>query len=236
MAAILKVDNLSAAYGGIQALRGVSLEVQEGEIVSVLGANGAGKSTLLKCISSVIKTTGGTVEFMGKPASKKPYEVVEAGLVQVPEARQIFAKLTVYENLRIGSNFRKDQSGIKEDIERVYSIFPRLKEREKQYGGLLSGGEQQMLAIGRGMMARPKLMMFDEPSLGLAPVIVQQVFEVIKELNKEGLSIMLIEQNAQKALSISDHAYIMQTGRVVMHGTGKELLADENMVSAYLGE
>ena len=236
MAAILKVDNLSAAYGGIQALRGVSLEVQEGEIVSVLGANGAGKSTLLKCISSVMKTTGGTVEFMGKPASKKPYEVVEAGLVQVPEARQIFAKLTVYENLRIGSNFRKDQSGIKEDIERVYSIFPRLKEREKQYGGLLSGGEQQMLAIGRGMMARPKLMMFDEPSLGLAPVIVQQVFEVIKELNKEGLSIMLIEQNAQKALSISDHAYIKQTGRVVMHGTGKELLADENMVSAYLGE
>ena len=236
MAAILKVDNLSAAYGGIQALRGVSLEVQEGEIVSVLGANGAGKSTLLKCISSVMKTTGGTVEFMGKPASKKPYEVVEAGLVQVPEARQIFAKLTVYENLRIGSNFRKDQSGIKEDIERVYSIFPRLKEREKQYGGLLSGGEQQMLAIGRGMMARPKLMMFDEPSLGLAPVIVQQVFEVIKELNKEGLSILLIEQNAQKALSISDHAYIMQTGRVVMHGTGKELLADENMVSAYLGE
>ena len=236
MAAILKVDNLSAAYGGIQALRGVSLEVQEGEIVSVLGANGAGKSTLLKCISSVMKTTGGTVEFMGKPASKKPYEVVEAGLVQVPEARQIFAKLTVYENLRIGSNFRRDQSGIKEDIERVYSIFPRLKEREKQYGGLLSGGEQQMLAMGRGMMARPKLMMFDEPSLGLAPVIVQQVFEVIKELNKEGLSIMLIEQNAQKALSISDHAYIMQTGRVVMHGTGKELLADENMVSAYLGE
>lgn len=236
MAAILKVDNLSAAYGGIQALRGVSLEVQEGEIVSVLGANGAGKSTLLKCISSVMKTTGGTVEFMGKPVSKKPYEVVEAGLVQVPEARQIFAKLTVYENLRIGSNFRKDQNGIKEDIERVYSIFPRLKEREKQYGGLLSGGEQQMLAIGRGMMARPKLMMFDEPSLGLAPVIVQQVFEVIKELNKEGLSIMLIEQNAQKALGISDHAYIMQTGKVVMRGTGTELLADENMVSAYLGE
>lgn len=236
MATILKVDNLSAAYGGIHALRGVSLEVQEGEIVSVLGANGAGKSTLLKCISSVMKTTGGTVEFMGKPVSKKPYEVVESGLVQVPEARQIFAKLTVYENLRIGSNFRKDQNGIKEDIERVYSIFPRLKEREKQYGGLLSGGEQQMLAIGRGIMARPKLMMFDEPSLGLAPVIVQQVFDVIKELNKEGLSIMLIEQNAQKALAISDHAYIMQTGKVVMHGTGKDLLADESMVSAYLGE
>ena len=236
MGVMLKVSDLHVYYGSIHAVKGVSFEVNEGEVVTLIGANGAGKSTLLKCISSVMKTTGGTVEFMGKPASKKPYEVVEAGLVQVPEARQIFAKLTVYENLRIGSNFRKDQSGIKEDIERVYSIFPRLKEREKQYGGLLSGGEQQMLAIGRGMMARPKLMMFDEPSLGLAPVIVQQVFEVIKELNKEGLSIMLIEQNAQKALSISDHAYIMQTGRVVMHGTGKELLADENMVSAYLGE
>lgn len=236
MAVLLKVDNLSAAYGGIHALRGVSLEVQEGEIVAVLGANGAGKSTLLKCIGGVMKTTGGSIEYMGSPLPKHPYEIVAAGVVQVPEARQIFAKLTVYENLRIGSNLRKDTAGIKEDMERVYSIFPRLKEREKQYGGLLSGGEQQMLAIGRGMMARPKLMMFDEPSLGLAPVIVQQVFEVIKELNKEGLSIMLIEQNAQKALSISDHAYIMQTGRVVMHGTGKELLADENMVSAYLGE
>lgn len=235
MSTLLKVQDMTAAYGGIQALRGVSLQVEEGEIVAVLGANGAGKSTLLKCISSVMKTTGGTVEFMGKPVSKKPYEVVESGLVQVPEARQIFAKLTVYENLRIGSNFRKDSAGIKEDIERVYSIFPRLKEREKQYGGLLSGGEQQMLAIGRGLMARPKLLMFDEPSLGLAPVIVQQVFDVIKEINAEGISVMLIEQNAQKALGICDHAYIMQTGKVVAHGTGKELLADESMVSAYLG-
>lgn len=235
MATLLNVQDITAAYGGIQALRGVSLQVDEGEIVAVLGANGAGKSTLLKCISSVMKTNSGTVEFLGKPVSKKPYEVVESGLVQVPEARQIFAKLTVYENLRIGSNFRKDTAGIKEDIERVYNIFPRLKEREKQYGGLLSGGEQQMLAIGRGLMARPKLLMFDEPSLGLAPVIVQQVFDVIKEINAEGISVMLIEQNAQKALGICDHAYIMQTGKVVAHGTGKELLADENMVSAYLG-
>ena len=214
MAVLLKVDNLSAAYGGIHALRGVSLEVQEGEIVAVLGANGAGKSTLLK----------------------HSYEIVAAGVVQVPEARQIFAKLTVYENLRIGSNLRKDTAGIKEDMERVYSIFPRLKEREKQYGGLLSGGEQQMLAIARGMMARPKLMIFDEPSLGLAPVIVQQVFDVIQEINREGVSVMLIEQNAQKALGICDHAYIMQTGKVVAHGTGRELLTDESMVSAYLGE
>ena len=236
MAVLLKVDNLSAAYGGIHALRGVSLEVQEGEIVAVLGANGAGKSTLLKCIGGVMKTTGGSIEYMGSALPKHPYEIVAAGVVQVPEARQIFAKLTVYENLRIGSNLRKDTAGIKEDMERVYSIFPRLKEREKQYGGLLSGGEQQMLAIARGMMARPKLMIFDEPSLGLAPVIVQQVFDVIQEINREGVSVMLIEQNAQKALGICDHAYIMQTGKVVAHGTGRELLTDESMVSAYLGE
>jgi len=235
MGVILKVDNLTAAYGGIQALRGVSLQVEEGAIVSVLGANGAGKSTLLKCISSVMRTTGGTVEFMGKPVSKKPYEVVEAGLVQVPEARQIFAKLTVEENLRVGSGLRKDHDGIKKDMERVYAMFPRLKEREKQYGGLLSGGEQQMLAIARGIMAKPKLMMFDEPSLGLAPVIVQQVFDILQEINKEGMSIMLIEQNAKKALGISDYAYIMQTGVVVAEGTGKQLLEDDTMAEAYLG-
>ena len=236
MGTLLKVENLTAAYGGIQALRGVSLEVQEGEIVAVLGANGAGKSTLLKCISAVMKRTGGEIEFMGKPISNKPYEIVEAGLVQVPEARQIFAKLTVEENLRVGSGLRKDTAGIKKDLERVYTLFPRLKEREKQYGGLLSGGEQQMLAIGRGIMAKPKLMMFDEPSLGLAPVVVQQVFDAIQEINREGTSIMLIEQNAQKALGICDHAYIIQTGKVVTYGTGKELLADESIAAAYLGE
>ena len=236
MAAMLKISGLRAAYGGIQALRGVSLEVEEGEIVSVLGANGAGKSTLLKCISAVMKITEGSIEFEGRPISKKPYEIVGAGLVQVPEARQIFAKLTVEENLRIGSNLRKDVEGIKRDMEHVYELFPRLKERQKQYGGHLSGGEQQMLAIARGMMARPKLMMFDEPSLGLAPVIVSQVFETIKAINAEGTTIMLVEQNANKALAISNHAYIMQTGEVVRHGTGAELLADENLSAMYLGE
>ena len=236
MATLLKIENLKAAYGGIHALRGVSLEVEEGEIVSVLGANGAGKSTLLKCISAVMKRTEGTIEFDGKPISNKPYEIVEAGLVQVPEARQIFAKLTVEENLRVGAGNRKDMGGVKKDFERVYAMFPRLKERERQYGGLLSGGEQQMLAIARGIMARPKLMMFDEPSLGLAPVIVSQMFEVIKELNQEGISILLIEQNANKALQISDHAYILQTGLVVRYGTGKELLADDTLSAAYLGE
>ena len=236
MSTILKVTDLRAAYGGIHALRGVSMEVEQGEIVSVLGANGAGKSTLLKCISSVMKNVGGTIEFEGKPVSRKPYENVEAGLVQVPEARQIFAKLTVEENLRIGAGNRKDAAGVKADFERVYAMFPRLKEREKQYGGLLSGGEQQMLAIGRGIMAKPKLLMFDEPSLGLAPVIVSQVFEIIKEINREGITVMLIEQNANKALAISDHAYIMQTGEVVRYGTGAELLADENLSAMYLGQ
>ena len=236
MSTILKITDLKAAYGGIHALRGVSMEIEQGEIVSVLGANGAGKSTLLKCISSVMKTVGGTIEFDGKPVSKRPYENVANGLVQVPEARQIFAKLTVEDNLRVGAVNRKDTEGIKKDFERVYTMFPRLKERQKQYGGLLSGGEQQMLAIGRGIMAKPKLLMFDEPSLGLAPVIVSQVFEIVKEINNEGITVMLIEQNANKALEISDHAYIMQTGLVVKYGTGKELLADESLSSLYLGD
>ena len=229
--ALLEVKDLTAAYGGIQALRGVSLTVEEGQIVAVLGANGAGKSTLLKCISSVMKPTGGTIEFLGKPVSQKPYEVVEAGLVQVPEARQIFAKLTVAENLRVGSGLRKDADGIRRDMERVYTMFPRLKEREKQYGG-----EQQMLAIGRGIMAKPKLMMLDEPSLGLAPVIVTQVFDIIKEINKEGMAIMLIEQNAQKVLEFCDQAYIMQVGKVAISGRGRDLLEDNAVAAAYLGD
>ena len=236
MSTILKITDLKAAYGGIHALRGVSMEVEEGEIVSVLGANGAGKSTLLKCISGVMRTVGGSIEYNGKPISRRPYENVENGLVQVPEARQIFSKLTVGENLRIGAGNRKDTAGVKADFERVYAMFPRLKEREKQYGGLLSGGEQQMLAIARGIMAKPKLLMFDEPSLGLAPVIVSEVFEIIQEINNEGTSVMLIEQNANKALAISNHAYIMQTGEVVKYGTGAELLADENLSAMYLGE
>ena len=236
MSTILKITDLKAAYGGIHALRGVSMEVEEGEIVSVLGANGAGKSTLLKCISGVMRTVGGSIEYNGKPISRRPYENVENGLVQVPEARQIFSKLTVEENLRIGAGNRKDTAGIKADFERVYKMFPRLKERERQYGGLLSGGEQQMLAIARGIMAKPRLLMFDEPSLGLAPVIVSEVFEIIQEINKEGTTVMLIEQNANKALAISNHAYIMQTGEVVKYGTGAELLADENLSAMYLGE
>ena len=198
--ALLEVKDLTAAYGGIQALRGVSLKVEEGQIVAVLGANGAGKSTLLKCISSVMKPTGGTIEFLGQPVSQKPYEVVEAGLVQVPEARQIFAKLTVAENLRVGSGLRKDTDGIRRDLERVYT------------------------------------MMLDEPSLGLAPVIVTQVFDIIKEINQEGMAIMLIEQNAQKVLEFCDQAYIMQVGKVAISGKGRDLLEDNAVAAAYLGD
>lgn len=234
--ALLKVTDLTAGYGGIQALKGVSLEVNEGEIVAVLGANGAGKSTLLKCISGIMKPTGGTIEFMGKTIAQNPAELVASGMVHVPEGRQIFAKLTVEENLRVGSGLRKDKDGIRRDMERVYTMFPRLKEREKQYGGLLSGGEQQMLAIARGIMAKPKLMMLDEPSLGLAPVIVKQVFDIVQEINKEGMTIMLIEQNAKKALGICDQAYIMQVGKVAISGAGKVLAADESLTKAYLGE
>ena len=232
---MLKITDLTAGYGGIKALKAISMEVNEGEIVAVLGANGAGKSTLLKCISSVMKPTGGTIEFLGNPIPKRPYDVVESGLVHVPEGRQIFSKLTVMENLKVGCGLRKDTKGIQEDFDRVFELFPRLKEREKQYGGLLSGGEQQMLAVGRGIMARPKLMMLDEPSLGLAPIIVNQIFEIIKEINEQGTSIMLVEQNAKKALKICDRAYVLNVGNVMKTGTRDELLADETLTSAYLG-
>lgn len=232
---MLKINDLHAAYGGIKALKGVSLEVNEGEIVAVLGANGAGKSTLLKCVSSVEKPTSGSIEFLGKPVANKPFQVVDAGLVHVPEGRQIFPNLTVADNLMVGAFLRDDTAGIKEDLERCYELFPRLKEREKQYGGTLSGGEQQMLAISRGIMARPKLMMLDEPSLGLAPIIVTQIFEIIKEINKQGTAIMLVEQNANKALAICDRAYILSVGKVAISGTREEILADETLSQAYLG-
>ena len=232
---LLKVEHLSAAYGGIRALDDVSLQVNEGEIVAVLGANGAGKSTLLKCLSRERRPSAGTIEFLGKPLPAKPYDVVENGMVIVPEGRQIFYKLTVYENLQVGCCLRKDKNDIRKDLEMVYDLFPRLKERENQYGGLLSGGEQQMLAIARGLMARPKLMMLDEPSLGLAPIIVNQIMEILKKVNEQGTTILLIEQNAHKALKLCDRAYLMNVGHVVADGTGKELLANDQLMEAYLG-
>ena len=235
MSELLSVSGISAYYGGIRALDDVSLVLEEGEIVSVLGANGAGKATLLKCLSRGMKIRQGEIRFAGKPLPAKPYGVVESGMVIVPEGRQIFTKLTVWENLQIGCCVRHDQEGIREDLERVYELFPRLKEREKQYGGLLSGGEQQMLAIARGLMAKPRLMMLDEPSLGLAPIIVNQIMEILRSINRDGTSILLVEQNAKKALSISNRAYLMNVGRVVREGAAEELLADDSLMDAYLG-
>ena len=235
MSELLSVSNLSAYYGGIQALREVSLRVDEGEIVSVLGANGAGKSTLLKCLSREMKVRGGELRFDGKPLPAKSYSVVEGGMVIVPEGRQIFTKLTVWENLQIGCCLRRDGDGIRRDLERVYTLFPRLKEREKQYGGLLSGGEQQMLAIARGLMARPRLMMLDEPSLGLAPIIVSQIMDILTEINRDGTTILLVEQNAKKALSISNRVYLMNVGRIVREGDAREFLTDSALMDAYLG-
>ena len=213
---------MSAAYGGIHALYDISLKVDAGEIVAVLGANGAGKSTLLKCLSSEKKAAGGIITFDGKPLPPKPYQVVEEGMVIVPEGRQIFYKLSVKENLKIGCCLRKDADGIRTDFERIYAMFPRLKERESQYGGLLSGGEQQMLAIARGLMARP--------------IIVNQIMDILKEVNQDGTAILLIEQNARKALKLCDRAYLVNVGNIVAKGTGADLLADEKLMQAYLGQ
>ena len=234
-ATLLKVENLTAAYGGIKALHGVTLEAEEGQIVSVLGANGAGKTTLLKCISSVMKPTGGTIMFGDQPIAKKPYGVVKMGLVQAPEGRQILSSLTVYENLMVGAYLRKDKKGIADDLEYVYHLFPRLKERKEQHGGLLSGGEQQMLAISRAIMAHPKMILLDEPSLGLSPLIVSQIFDILKTLKERGLSILLVEQNAYKALSVSDMAYVMSIGTIIQKGKASELLKDDSLTKAYLG-
>ena len=233
---MLKISDLHVNYGGINALRGISLEVPDGEIVTLIGANGAGKSTTLRTITGLVKAASGSVlwndtELLGKPID----EIFKSGIAMVPEGRRVFSDLTVLENLRIGAYLRKDTDGIEKDIEWVYSLFPRLKERYWQYAGTLSGGEQQMLAVGRALMSRPKLMMMDEPSLGLAPLVVQDIFGIIKEINRQGVTILLIEQNANMALRIADRGYVLETGRISMTGTGMELLNDESVKAAYLG-
>jgi branched-chain amino acid transport system ATP-binding protein len=234
---MLEIKDLWASYGGIKALRGITLSVDEGEIVAVLGSNGAGKSTLLKSISALVKPDSGEIIFEGKPTPSVSYRVVETGIVHVPEGRRIISNLTVYENLMVGCFLRKDKIQIEKDLELVYHYFPRLKERTKQYGGLLSGGEQQMLALARGLMARPRIMMLDEPSLGLAPIIVKQIFEILTTLNKEqGTTILIVEQNAYKALSIAHRGYIMTTGEIRTSGSAKELLANESLENMYLGQ
>lgn len=231
---ILTIDDLKVRYGGIEAVRGISFDVKAGEIVTLIGANGAGKSSTLRTISGLVKPADGKVIFEGEDITgKDPTQIVSKGLMMVPEGRRIFPNLTVLENLRIGAYLRKDE--LEEDIERVYGYFPRLKERSWQEGGTLSGGEQQMLAVGRALMGRPKLLMMDEPSLGLAPIVVQEIFRIIRQINDAGTTVLLIEQNANMALHVADRAYVIENGKILMEGTGKELLEDEKVREAYLG-
>jgi branched-chain amino acid transport system ATP-binding protein len=233
---MLKVDNLVVHYGAIKALRGISFEVNEGEIITLIGSNGAGKTTTLHAISNIIKKTSGSVTFDGADiTAMSPDHIVKTGLVQVPEGRRIFANLTVRENLEMGAYTRKDRAGIATDMDKVYELFPRLKERIKQVAGTLSGGEQQMLAIGRALMTGPRLLLLDEPSMGLAPILVDEIFHIIKTINAAGTTVLLVEQNAFKALSLATRAYILETGSIVKAGTGQKLLKDNSVREAYLG-
>ena len=232
---MLKIDNLSVNYGGIKAVRNVSFEVPDGKIVTLIGANGAGKSTILRTITGLVHAASGSITNDGEELTKLPtHTIVTKGITLVPEGRHVFPDMTVLENLKIGAYLRKDN--LNDDIEWVYSLFPRLKERNWQQAGTLSGGEQQMLAVGRALMSRPKLIMMDEPSLGLAPIIVKEIFNIIKEINKRGVTILLIEQNANMALHIADLAYVLETGTIALHGTGQELLANEKVKELYLGK
>ena len=234
---MLRITDLHVSYGGIKALRGVSLEVPDGKIVTLIGANGAGKSTLLRTISGLVKAESGSIDLDNSEIINRSIaSICDKGIALVPEGRRVFANLTVEENLRIGAYLRKDKEKIREDYEWVYTLFPRLKERSWQLAGTLSGGEQQMLAVGRALMSRPKILMMDEPSLGLAPLIDQQIFDIIREINKAGVTILLIEQNANMALNIADDAYVLETGAIVLHGPGKELMENEQVKEAYLGK
>jgi len=234
MSNILEIRDLQVKYGGIEAVKGISFDVPEGEIVTLIGANGAGKSSTLRSIAGLVKPASGTISFKGEDITgKDANEIVSRGVILVPEGRRIFPDLTVLENLKIGAYLRKDD--ISEDLNWVYDLFPRLKERSWQAGGTLSGGEQQMLAVGRALMGRPKVLMMDEPSLGLAPIIVKGIFDIIKEINKQGVTVLLIEQNANMALKTADIGYVMETGRITLTGSGQDLLTNEAVKAAYLG-
>ena len=231
---MLKVDNIQVYYGPIQAIKGVSFEVHEGEVVSLIGANGAGKSTILKTISGILRPKSGSVTFLDHDLTKtEAHKIVKMGLAQVPEGRRIFLQMTVRENLEMGAYTQKGVS--QDDLQMIYDRFPRLKERYKQIAGTLSGGEQQMLAMGRAMMSHPKLLMLDEPSMGLAPILVNEIFSIIKSFHESGTTVLLVEQNASKALSIADRAYVLETGKIVLSGTGAELAQSEEIKKAYLG-
>lgn len=234
--ALLEVHDLEVYYGVIRAIRGISFEVNEGEIVTLIGANGAGKTTTMQSTVGLIPKKSGKVIFDGQDITKIPcHKIVSLGMTQVPEGRRIFQELTVYENLLMGAYSAKDKATFKDDLERIYAKFPRLAERKNQVAGTLSGGEQQMLAMGRALMSHPKLLMLDEPSMGLSPLLVDQVFEIIKEINKDGTTVLLVEQNAGKSLAISDRAYVLENGQIVLSGTGKELSESEMVKKAYLG-
>lgn len=233
---MLQVKEIHVYYGAIQALKGVSIEVEQGSIVTLIGANGAGKTSTLKSISGLLKPRQGSIRFQDREISRLvPEKIVELGISQVPEGRRVFPGLTVLENLEMGAYLRKDKKEIQKDLSEIFDRFPRLQERRKQLAGTLSGGEQQMLAIGRALMARPKLMLMDEPSMGLAPLLVKEIFEIIKEINEKGTTILLIEQNANMALSIADRAYVIETGEIVLQGSADELLRSQEVKKAYLG-
>ena len=232
---ILKVDNMNVYYGAIHAIKGISFHVDQGEVVTLIGANGAGKSTTLQTVSGLLRSRTGSIQFCGENISNVPsHKIVEKGLAQVPEGRRIFLQMSVEENLEMGA-YTQSAAGVDADLEKVYAQFPRLKERRRQIAGTLSGGEQQMLAIGRALMSHPRLLMLDEPSMGLAPILVEQIFDIIRQLHKEGTTILLVEQNAQMALSVADRAYVMETGKITLSGTGAELAASDEVKKAYLG-
>lgn len=233
----LEIRDLCVSYGGIRALKGVSLSVDEGQIVTLIGANGAGKSTTLRAISGLQKVQSGSILYGGEELTSLPAkEIVRRGIIHVPEGRRVFPDMTVAENLKIGAFLRTDQAAIAQDMDYVYSLFPRLKERSWQLAGTLSGGEQQMLAVGRALMSRPKVLMMDEPSLGLAPLIVKDIFSIIRRVNQDGITVLLIEQNANAALRIADYGYVLETGTIALSGTGEELLKNESVREAYLGK
>lgn len=236
MGTMLTINDINVFYGAIHAIKGVSLEVNEGEIVTLIGANGAGKSTILRTISGLLKPKTGTIQFEGQEIAGMPaHEIVKTGISQVPEGRRIFAEMSVLENLELGAFTRKDKDGIKADMELVFDRFPRLKERIGQLAGTLSGGEQQMLAMGRALMSRPRLLLLDEPSMGLAPLLIKEIFAIIQDINKTGTTVLLVEQNANMALSIAHRAYVLETGRITLSGDAKELAASDEVRKAYLG-
>lgn len=234
--ALLEINNIHVYYGAIHALKGISLKVEEGQIVALIGANGAGKTTTLRTISGLLHPKEGSILYHGQPLHEmKAQAIVKAGISQVPEGRRIFAPLTVMENLELGAFLRSDRDGIRNDLETIFQSFPRLKERTFQQAGTLSGGEQQMLAMGRALMSRPKVLLLDEPSMGLSPIFVQEIFHIIRRINEQGTTVLLVEQNARMALSIADYAYVLETGKISLEGTGPELASSEEVQKAYLG-